>query len=468
MEDRNTMKIEKVQLPEFTETDDFPEISKDEINERFINVLKRMEERGLSHLIIYGDKEHFGNLAYITGGYDSRFEESLLIIPKNNQPVLILGNEGMSYSDISLLNHKKELFQTFSLQGMTRDKKKYLSDIFMKYGINTKSKIGIIGIKYYEEGEFEDPSHTFDIPHYVIEEIVKLAPHENLVNATDLFSQPENGLRCAITYHDLARFEFMNNYISNQMKTLLTKLDVGISEVELISNFKYKGIPFVYHPVVNFGTDRVLLGLAHPTFNRQLKIGDTISIAIGVSGANVARTGIAASSKEDFFRARKRIIDEYYYPYFKALKLWYESLSVGTSANAIYSDILKLIGSKKFSMDLNPGHQIHLEEWINSPFRKEYNYLLKSGMVLQCDIISFPGEPYGGVHVEDTVALADSNFRDLLKKCYKETWKRIEQRKEMMKNLLGIKVGDDVLPLSNIQAVLHPFLLDPRFIICDV
>lgn len=463
-----TMKIEKAVLPEIPETTRFPEITQTEINERLNKIIQRLEENSLSHLLVYGDGEHCANLSYITGGYDSVFEESLILITKDDLPVLIVGNEGFCYSDISILDHRKELFQTFSLQGMTRDKTVQLSDIFKKHGINNKSTVGIVGIKYYEDGEVEDPVHTFDIPHYILQELLKLTPFENLINSTDIFKHPEHGIRCIVSHHELARFEFMSNYLSNQMKKLIQSLDIGLSESELLTNFEYKGIPFNYHPVVHFGTDRVLLGLAHSTFDRKLKKGDAVSIAVGLSGSNVARTGIAVYSQDDFSGETEGIVEDFYYPYFRALKLWYESLSLEANTNKIYTEVIDILGDKKFGVTLNPGHQIHLEEWINSPFREDVTFTLESGMVLQCDIIAFPGKPFGGIHVEDTVAIADSRFRDCLRLEYNETWERIKIRQDMMRNILGIHICEDVLPLSNIQAVLHPFLLNPEYIICDV
>ena len=43
-----------------------------------------MEERKLTHLVVYGDREHFANLAYLTG-FDPRFEEAVLIVGANRQ-----------------------------------------------------------------------------------------------------------------------------------------------------------------------------------------------------------------------------------------------------------------------------------------------------------------------------------------------------------------------------------------------
>ena len=64
-----------------------------------------------SALIVYGDREHAANLTYLTG-FDPRFEEALLILVKTpdsetRKPILVVGNEGWGYTDISPLNFDK-------------------------------------------------------------------------------------------------------------------------------------------------------------------------------------------------------------------------------------------------------------------------------------------------------------------------------------------------------------------------
>jgi len=462
------MHVMKQSLPEFQDTDKYPPVTKKEVENRYEKIIQRIKEMNLTHIIIYGDREHCANLKYLTGGYDSRFEESLLIIRERAKPLLVTGNEGYSYSDICLLEHEKELYQTFSLQGQTRDKKRYLRDILKEHDFNSKAKIGIIGFKYYEEGEFKDPERTFDIPHFILEEIAGLTPRNQIFNVTHIMSHPENGLRSMLDHHEIARFEVMNNYLSNQMRKVIRNLKIGISEAETLKGFVYKGIPFSVHPVVNFGKERVLLGLASPTFDTRLKLGDIVSIAFGVDGANIARTGFAVFSNDDFSGKKSDIVETFYFPYFEAIKTWYETIGIGTQSKSVYERVMGIIGHKRFGVTLNPGHQIHYEEWINSPFRSDISYVLKSGMVFQCDIIAFPGEPYIGVHVEDTVVLADANLRDQLKKEYPEVWERINVRQNMLRKILGMNVREDVLPLSNLQAVLYPFLLDSDYIITDV
>ena len=251
------------------------------------------------------------------------------------------------------------------------------------------------------------------------------------------------------------------------MARIIDGLEPGLSESEAMSLFDYRGIPFVIHPVVNFGRDRVLLGLASPSFSRKLKHGDPVRVGFCVSGASIARTGFAVYSEKDFKGPLKDIIEAFYFPYFRGLKSWYESISIGADSVTVYDAVTKILGGGSFGVNLNPGHQTHLEEWINSPFREDFHYNLQSGMAFQCDIIAFPGEPYVGVHVEDTVVIADEAARTCLQQDYPETFMRIMLRQKTMRDILGINIGEHVLPLSNLQAVLQPFLLNPAYAVVD-
>src|SRR5271170_7604462 len=61
-----------------------------------------METRGLTHVVVYADREHFANLAYLTD-IDPRFEEILLIIARSGNPLIVTGNECRGYLGISPL-----------------------------------------------------------------------------------------------------------------------------------------------------------------------------------------------------------------------------------------------------------------------------------------------------------------------------------------------------------------------------
>ncbi len=75
--------------------------------------------RGLDYLVVYGDREHSANIAYLTG-FEPRFEEAMLLLAPQKKPVLVVGNEGWGYVGISPLDLERVLFQSFSLLSQPR------------------------------------------------------------------------------------------------------------------------------------------------------------------------------------------------------------------------------------------------------------------------------------------------------------------------------------------------------------
>ena len=72
-----------------------------------------------------------------------------------------------------------------------------------------------------------------------------------------------------------------------------------------------------------------------------------------------------------------------------------------------------------------------------------------------------PGTEWGTSNIEDGLAFADADLRAELAERYPGMWARTQARRAFMRDALGITLHPDVLPLSNIPAVLPPFLLRP-------
>ncbi len=120
------------------------------------------------------------------------------------------------------------------------------------------------------------------------------------------------------------------------------------------------------------------------------------------------------------------------------------------------------LGDPFFGIFLNPGHQIHLDEWINSPIASGSTTELRSGMAFQVDIIPATGTDYFTTNIEDGVALADGSLREAFAARFPDAWARVQARRRFMAESLGIELHPDVLPFSNIPAWLPPFLLGPQ------
>ena len=85
-----------------------------------------------------------------------------------------------------------------------------------------------------------------------------------------------------------------------------------------------------------------------------------------------------------------------------------------------------------------------------------------SGMVFQCDIIPDSWAAGWAANCEDTVAIADEKLRAELAARHPEVAARIEARRRLMVEQLGIEIADEILPLSCIPAYFPPFWLSPE------
>jgi hypothetical protein len=184
-------------------------------------------------------------------------------------------------------------------------------------------------------------------------------------------------------------------------------------------------------------------------------------VCYGVRGSLVARSGLAVESQAQIPTGLQGCIEEFYRPFFAAVAQWYESLDVGACCGDTFRRVMEIIGDAgKFGVNLNPGHNIGMDEWTNSPFFRDSNYKLASGSYLQSDIIASAGNPLRQAILEDGVVLADGDLRGRLNEEFPQVWGRIEARRAFLKDVIGLDLQQSVLPLSDCQAVFHPFMLD--------
>ena len=155
-------------------------------------------------------------------------------------------------------------------------------------------------------------------------------------------------------------------------------------------------------------------------------------------------------------------------PYFTAVTEWYEALHVGQAGGVLQEIVDRHLGDPFFGIFLNPGHQLHLDEWVNSPVFADSTVELQSGTTLQCDIIPATGTDYFTTNIEDGLALADNSLRAEFAGAYPQAWTRIEARRRFMIEALGIDLHPDVLPFSNLAGHLPPFLLRPDLAMTNV
>ena len=451
--------VEIVEIPweEPVITRDLPQVPEQVYQERVAQLRELMEENGFTHVIVYGDREHFANTRFLTG-YDPRFEESLVIVGKEGKPLLLVGLEGLYYAGIAH-GVDVELYREFSLQGQPR-KGRSLRAILDDCNVGPNSKVGIVGTKYVETDEFADAHIVSDIPYYLVDALLRICGRDNVVDVARWFTDSSRGLRIPLTVDEIARSEMLNQLVYSGMKEAIKALEPGVSEIDISSKLGYDGsVPLSCHIVVSFG-ENVGLALNSPT-SRKLELGDQLSVALGVWGANIARTGIAIRDTEDLPEEIEDTLEKVYVPYFDMLLRWYRSIRVGVKGGEVYESVRSYMEDPFFNIALNAGHLIRDEEWINAPFTPGSEDELVSGTMIQCDIIVPATPPYPGAHTEDGLVVADRSLREQLQSKYPEVWERIQRRRRTMIEVLGYELHEDVLPLCEMQGQVTPFMLNP-------
>jgi hypothetical protein len=231
-----------------------------------------------------------------------------------------------------------------------------------------------------------------------------------------------------------------------------------MTEFEAVQEMGLNGMPLSAHLMFSTGP-RAIYGLASPE-QRIIEKGDPFMVALGYRGGLVARAGYIAEGIDDLHADSRNYVPEFVGPFFDGVATWYETLGLGVSGGSLMNTMEDVFSGAPFSMLLNPGHLIHLDEYLNSPMYKGSDVCLNTGSLMQMDIIPVPSGDHHTCNVEDTIAIVDESGRDILSKNYPAVWQRILKRRNFMIDVLGIKLKPEVLPFSNMAACLQPFALD--------
>lgn len=449
------VKYELVKEPFWGLPKEEPRLPDEVYKDRLDKTLKAMEVQDLDFVLIYGDREHYGNFQYLTG-FEPRFEEAVLVVDKSGKAQLLLGNECIGMSKHSRIPAEGILYHAFSLPNQPVVGKTSLEEILREIGLNDGDKAGIVGWKLLYPDV--DSRHMFDVPSFIVEGIQAVVGRDNTINVTDLFIHPDYGIRIINNADEIALFEFGATYASDSVQQMLLNFRTGLNEVE-ISQFQTSGsIPTTLFPKVLAG-DRIDLNMVSPTTN-ELKLGDRFQVTMGHVGGQTNRRGFAAYSEDDLPEESRDWIEKIAKPYFATFANWYENIGIGVAGGDIYDMVESTYPKEQYGWFLNPGHLIATEEWLSSPIYEGSDLKIKSGMVMQMDIIPFVEPHYAAPNAEDGIAIADEALRQELKEKYPEVYERIENRRRFMIDVLNINLKPEILPLSNIAGLYRPFMLN--------
>lgn len=448
--------LTRIELPDFGTPDVAPEVPDHLYQGRIDRLRSKAVQRGYDHLLVYADREHSANLAYLTG-FDPRFEEAILVLGNDGEPAILAGNECYGMAGVAPVAMRRHLFQDLSLPGQPRDRSLPLPEILASEGIAKGSRVGVIGWKTYADRS------TIEVPAFIVDELRHLTGSSGLVeNATDLLIDAADGLRVINEPEQLAILEYAACHTSDGVRNLLFGLEPGMTERRAVSLLQWNGMPLSCHLMLSSGP-RASLGLLSPG-DRRIERGDRFTVAYGVWGALNCRAGFVVGDESELPDGIGDYVGRLVGPYFAAIAEWYAALRVGVTGGTLHEIVSRHLGDPFFGIFLNPGHQIHLDEWVNSPVAANSPIELRSGMAMQVDVIPATGTDYFTTNIEDGIALADQGLRDDLAQRYPEAWRRIQGRRSFMADSLGIELHPDVLPFSNIPACLAPFILSPDMV----
>ena len=159
--------LRSVRLPDFGDPGPRPELPAALHADRVELLRAAAAKRGYDTVVVYADREHSANLAFLTG-FDPRFEEAVLLVGRDGDPAILVGNECWGTAGAAPLPMRRHLFQDLSLQDQPRDRSRSLADILGDEGIRAGARVGVAGWK-----PFPDRSRI-EVPSYLVDELRRL------------------------------------------------------------------------------------------------------------------------------------------------------------------------------------------------------------------------------------------------------------------------------------------------------
>ncbi len=420
------------------------------------NVIRRMKEKGLDVLCIYADREHGGNFGYLTG-FEPRFEEAILVLHSDGSAFLMLGNESLRMGQYSRLQNTVVHVPYFSLPNQPMGNAHTFIQMLNEAGLSKGMSAGIVGWKMFTS-VLDDNEQIYEVPHFIVHAIKEtVGIGGNTINAGDIFLCPENGVRATNNANEIAHFEYGATLASNCILNAMDAIAIGKTEMDIAEYLAAKGQPITVQTICATG-ERFTNAEVAPR-NKAVSLGDTFSLTMGLRGGLTSRAGYIAKTEADLPEHAHDYLDALAKPYFAAAVKWYETVNIGLRGSDMYKAIQHVLPQQEYGWKLNPGHLLSSEEWLSSPIYPDSQVKIRSGMLLQMDIIPKKAG-YGGSNAEDGVAVADAQLREALEREYPAVYERMLHRRRYMTEVLGIRLHDEILPMSNTSGYLRPLLLD--------
>ncbi|HEX2784443.1 MAG TPA: aminopeptidase P family N-terminal domain-containing protein, partial [Ilumatobacteraceae bacterium] len=314
-------RLAEVVLPDFGTPRTEPLLPASIHRDRMERLRSRMEVRGYDRIVVWADREHSANIAYLTG-FDPRFEEAVLVVGASSDPAILVGNECHGLAEAAPLAMRPVRFQDLSLPGQPRSASRPLPEILRDEGIEPGGRIGVVGWKTYSSRE------TIEAPAFLVDALRWATGPAGLVeNANDILIDPVDGLRVINEVEQLAAFEWSACQTSSGVSNVLTGVRPGMTERDCVQLLRWNGSPLSCHLMLTAGP-RARYGLLSPG-DRPVERGDPFTVAFGIWGALNCRAGFLVEAPSELPDGIHDYLERLVAPYFAAVADWYESLHVG-------------------------------------------------------------------------------------------------------------------------------------------
>lgn len=449
-----TIELKEVIAPEIDQEIMPVQLTDETMTQRKKALLAKMQDEKLEALVIYADLEHGGNFEYLTG-FVPRFEEAVLVLHRNGSAYMVLGNENLNKAEKARITAVPVHMPHFSLPNQPMINQISVAEILTQTKIQEANTIGLVGWKNFTS-QHDENSALYELPYYVVVALQTICKGASFTNANHLFIG-EKGLRTTNSANEIAHYEFGAMLASKCILDTMANIEVGMSEMALAETLSSAGQTHNVVTIMSTG-ERFKKANLYPT-SKKIELGDRIAMTTSYKGGLQCRNAYAAYGSDDLPESERDYEDKVAKPYYSAIATWLETARVGITGKELYDTIETVLPKAVYGWSLNPGHLTADEEWMSSPVYPDSQEVLQSGMIFQIDIIpSVTG--YSGVSCESGAVLADEALRQTIKAEYPEMWTRMEKRRNYLKEVLGINLTADILPMGNGTAFYRPYLLN--------
>ena len=229
-DDRNDGRavLADVELPDFGMPAAEPLLPPATYADRIERLRERMAARRYDWLVVWADREHSANIAYLTG-FDPRFEEALLVVGPRMSRRSSSATRTSAWPDRrrSRCAACDSRTSAFPASPVTRRRRCPRSS--PPKASPAGSRVGVVGWKTYASRA------TIEVPSFLVDELRRATGPSGLVeNATDVLIDASDGLRVINEAEQLAAFEWAACQTSAGVRNLLTGLRPGMTEREAV------------------------------------------------------------------------------------------------------------------------------------------------------------------------------------------------------------------------------------------